>query len=183
MSKVYRATVSLKDLRQLNKDILDYKNHYLPQKEEELLEALSDAGIRIARANCGEFGSFIGFVKMVNRSKYNYKCSAILTGYNAVPNIVEWVYFDGIKRAEVSSILMAEFGSGQHSEPPRYRGTFPDQKHADEPVWFYATETDGNGHPINWKANYGVKPTMPMYRAWLEMLMDVRLIGRRVFNT
>ena len=182
MVRVYNSTVSLKDLRQLNKDILDYKNHILPQKEEELLEALSDAGIRIARANCGEFGSFIGFVKMVNQSKYSYKCSAVLTGYNASPNIVEWVYFGGIKRAEVSSILMAEFGSGQHAIGG-HRGTFPNQEHADEPVWFYATETDGNGHPINWHKNYGVKPSKPMYWAWCEMKIELTAIARRVFST
>lgn len=182
MSRVYKSTVSLKDLRQLNKDILFYKNHILPDKQAELLEALTDAGIRIARANCGEFGSFIGFVKTVNGSKYNYKCSAILTGYNASQNVVEWVYYGGIKQAEISSILMAEFGSGQHA---RYghRGTFPNQKHADEPVWFYATETDGNGHPINWQSNFGVKPSKPMYWAWCEMKIELTAIARRVFST
>lgn len=182
MSRVYKSTVSLKDLRQLNKDILFYKNHILPDKQAELLEALTDAGIRIARANCGEFGSFIGFVKMVNGSKYNYKCSAILTGYNASQNVVEWVYYGGVKQAEVSSILMAEFGSGQHAIGG-HRGTFPNQEHADEPVWFYATETDGNGHPINWHSNFGVKPSKPMYWAWCEMKIELTAIGRRVFST
>lgn len=182
MNRVFKASLSLKDLRQLNKDIRYYKNQILPYKLEELLEGLTDAGIRVARMNCGEFGSYIGFVKMVNRNKYNYKCSAVLIGHNSSQNIVEWVYFGGIKQAEVSSILMAEYGSGQHAIGG-HRGTFPNQTHANEDSWWYATEVDAEGHPTNWHRNFGVKPTMPMYKAWYEMKMDMYLIGRRVFNS
>ena len=119
---------------------------------------------------------------MVNRHKYNYRCSAILTGYNASQNIVRWVSFNGITEAEVNSIMMAEYGSGQFAING-HRGTFPNQKHAFEDSWWYATEIGPDGRPTDWHRNSGVTPTMPMYKAWYEMKTTIYLVGRRVFNT
>ncbi len=185
MNRVYKASLSLKDLRKLNKDIRYYKNVILPSKEEELLEALSDAGIRVARMNCGQYGSYIGFVKMVYSHKYNYKCSAVFTGFNERPNVAEWVNSKGVHTAIVNSLMMAEYGSGQYALY-NYRGTFPNNENRKSyglrDKWFYATEYGQDGKPI-WIEASGVAPTMPMYKAWYEMKTSIYVIARRVFNT
>lgn len=62
----------------------------------------------------------------------------------------------------------AEFGYGV--------GTFPNQKHAYKDYWWYKDES-GNLH-----LSQGTQATMPMYNASLEIIKNIELIAREVFN-
>ena len=62
----------------------------------------------------------------------------------------------------------SEFGLGV--------GTFPDQKNAYRDSWWYKDEF-GNLH-----LSQGTQATMPMYNASLEIIKNIELIAREVFN-
>ena len=185
MKRVFKTDLSLKGLRELNKQIREYKNHTLPTKVEQLVNELADKGISVGKVNCGGFGNYIGFRKDIVDTKYNYQCKAIIIAYNSRPNIVRWVSWEGIKEAEVNSLMMAEFGSGSHARGG-YRGTFPNDEgrdsHGLEDLWWYATDIDANGNPTNWHMSTGVSPSRPTYWAWLEMKSDIVQTARAVFD-
>ena len=87
---------------------------------------------------------------------------------------------------EGSLVLFFEFGSGikyNPSDNPKASelgygiGTYPDQKHAfDSKGWWYLGE-DGQYHH-----SYGVKATMPMYKASVEMRNQILAVAREEFS-
>lgn len=180
-AKTFKSNLSVKGLNELKKQIRSYQQVTLKNNLEEFLNQLTDAGINVAYQNTGDFKQFIGFTKQVDATKYNYKFTGILIGSNVATNISRWISYDGVTEKEVNSLMMAEYGSGQFALA-YHRGTFPDQTHAFEDSWWYATDIGADGRPTNWHRSEGVKPTMPMYRAWYEMRMDIVTIARRVFG-
>ena len=69
----------------------------------------------------------------------------------------------------LSNPKASEFGMGP--------GTFPGQTHVPQPgFWYYRDE---NGDPVR---SYGTQATMPMYKASLEIILQIEAIAEEVFN-
>ena len=81
-------------------------------------------------------------------------------------------------QADISPILMSEFGAGPYAHSG-HRGTFPGQKHADQPQWFWR---DQSGVLHSSEDDYGMVSTQPMYRAFIEMKQRVEEVVRIVFG-
>lgn len=95
--------------------------------------------------------------------------------------VSEWQTREGVKRAEVSPMLMLEFGSGLPVQNPANipgvgTGTFPGGTHGNEPGWWYM-DLEGE-----WHYSSGTAPKMPMYFAGKELREKVEAIAREVFR-
>ena len=56
-------------------------------------------------------------------------------------------------------------------------GTFPGQTHAFEDMWWYWDEDKQE-----WKPTHGIKATMPMYSAYMEIIQNVVKVAKEVFS-
>lgn len=175
MARVYSSDLSVKGLRELQRQLKQYKNQILPDNVEYFVSELSKQGFNVAVRNKGEFKDYIKVERKLVDSKYNYQAKAIIIVFNNRQNIVEWIRGGEVVSAEVNSVLMAEYGSGQHARSG-WRGTFPNQTHAFENQWYWV-DLDGVKH-----SSEGVHPSMPIYRAYIDMLTSIYIVGRRCFS-
>jgi len=208
--KKIRIRLNSNDLDGVIKYLDNYKKS-LPDKCRQFVERLGDVGISTARAHLGFMndlgfvGSVVVFHKEVNPSQYG--CTGLVVMEDSMPLIKSWIGVVGegankreiIKTAQVSATLMYEFGSGIYADASKAdlvnamvevgRGTFPSQNnqpvgnvnHADKnnnkwESWVWK-DLDGT-----WKRSRGIKPTQPMYNAWLEMTQEITNIAKEVFQ-
>lgn len=137
---------------------------------------LADMGLTVARAKIGEapLGKYVHL-----NVKYEHKkasCKAILFATGETLNTPS---------GSINTLLMIEFGSGihfNHEQNPKASefgmgvGTYPGQTHAfQEEGWYYMDEAG------EWHHTYGVKATMPMYNADMEMLMNIHRVAKEIF--
>lgn len=182
---------SAKSVARAQAQIKSYKAEILG-KCREFVEELSKVGIETAQGNLGAFGKFIVFRTDVEPERYG--CRAVMVASNSGLIKSEWYINsnDETKTADVSPILMAEFGSGLNANNPRAgefgmgTGTFPDQKHAEDPGgWWYVPVNKPDGTPNDdreWYHSDGVTPTMPMQRASTEITDKIRVVAKQVFG-
>ena len=117
MSKTINVNVlSQKSIQNAIKEIRDYQNDF-HRKLEVFVSRLADAGIEVAQNNVGGFGKYIVFSKEVDPAET--ECTVIIHAKETGKIISSWQTKDGIKSAEVSPLLMAEFGSGFGAENPK----------------------------------------------------------------
>lgn len=162
---------------------IDYLNKYkdtLNDKCQTFVERLLERGIRTAQANSGEYGGMIKFEKKLNPSDYG--CDGVLVATDGQKLIREWMRGGNVVSAEVSPLLMAEFGSGWLAkvlDPVEGvgQGTFPDQTHAFDPHGWWWETPDGEKHH-----SYGEAPTYPMHAASIAILIDADTVARKVFS-
>lgn len=157
----------------------NYKQEIL-NKCERLVSELADSGIEVGKNNTGNFGHYIIFSKKIEPN--NNGCTAIIVATETGQIISQWQTSDGIKTADVSPLLMAEFGSGWRAQPHfdddrGGQGTFPEQTHAFDSEGWYWRDLEGNLHH-----SYGITPTMPMYNATMEIINQYKQIAREVFS-
>lgn len=179
MARTFEAKLSLAGMRDLKKQLVNYRKNTLTDCVNDFVNALIDDGIQIAYLNTGEFDGYIGFFKEIPTTKYNYQTVGYLIGRNTQENISRWLYKGQIKEVEVSSILMAEFGSGRYARSG-WRGTFPNQKHAFEDSWHWTPVEDGVIGTV--QTSEGTSPSMPMYKAALEMKSRIYEIAKTSFE-
>lgn len=141
---------------------------------------LQKIGIEIARSQSGEYGGYIVFEKTdAEQTGAGARCA--ISARDAQKIIRRWRYKGGWKEAEISPLLMAEFGSGHLAEvldpvPGVGQGTFPGQKHAFDPEgWSYTNET-------GYHRSVGEAPSHPMHNAVIEMKYEIIKVARRVFG-
>ena len=183
MPKTITMTLSQSSIQNAIKELRQYQND-LDRKCEIFCQRLAELGIQTAKENTGNFGKYISFTYEVkDRTK---GCKAVMVATNTGIIHSEWQTKEGVKSADVSPILMCEFGGGIHHNPvanPKAGelgfgvGTFPGQTHAFEDGWWYPGD-DGE-----WHYTHGVKATMPMYNASTEMLLNILKIAREVFRS
>ena len=164
-------------------DELEKYKASLETKTAEFVSRLIDCGISMAQEKVGKgFGKYITFSKKVDGGK---KAIGFLIAKDS-PIIAEWIIDDDsgeTKTAEVSPLLMAEFGSGWLAEvlfdvAGVGQGTFPGQTHAFDPNgWNYKSAEDGR-----WYRSKGVAPTHPMHGADIEMINEIETVAREVFS-
>ena len=186
MPRKLRMTLSVDSVNKLKKEIRDYRNS-LTAKSELLCARLAEQGISVAvgHINSDSYAPYIifGYTTPVAQ---NYGAETIMFA-KSTGNIVSVWYGaeDVLKSAEVSPLLMVEFGAGvNHDKNPKAKqlgmgaGTFPEQTHAfQKEGWYYKGEDE------IWHHTDGLEPSMPMWSAFLELKRIVRVTVRRVFRS
>lgn len=168
------------DTEEIN-DLIEELNDYadtMQSRCQMFVQALADAGIKVAKANLGDYDGLVIFSKDIEPTEDG--CTALMIATDKEKVIRSWFRGGEEVSAEVSPLLMAEFGSGWHSEvlfdiEGVGQGTFPGQKHAfDTNGWFWKDD-DGKHH------SYGEAPSYPMYKASLEMISQIQQIAEEIF--
>lgn len=149
-------------------------------KTERFVEKLLEVGVQSGMANSGDYAGMIVFKKEIVAGSDGVEGLLIATDGQKI--IREWKYRGGLKQAEVSPLLMAEFGSGWLAKVLDNvegvgQGTFPGQTHAfDSQGWWWETP-DGEKHH-----SYGEAPTYPVHSALFAMMFEIDRIAKGVFN-
>lgn len=178
--KVFKTKLSISGIEQLKKDLLDYKNNTLPNLLKQYVEALAKEGISVGEQNVGGFGKYITFSIKTEVSEDG--CKALMLASETGKIISTWKSYGEIKSAEVSPLLMAEFGSGWGAENPMQipgvgQGTFPGQTHAfDKEGWYWLDEND------NLNYSRGITAKMPMYKASIRIQEIAKKKAKEIFR-
>ena len=177
--KTFKVDIlSKSSVENLKKGLLAYKND-LHRKCQQLVVELANKGIEVAEFESGNFGKYISFTKQIETNTSG--CKAIMLATNTGIIKSEWRTQDGVKSADVSPLLMAEFGSGLKAQNPLGvpgvgTGTFPGQSHATDPSGWWWMDLDGE-----WHHSAGMEPKAPMYKASIAMFEEVERIAKEVF--
>lgn len=178
--KVFKTKLSISGIEQLKKDLLDYKNNTLPNLLKQYITALAQEGISVGKQNVGGFGKYITFSIQTEVSKDG--CKALMLASETGKIISTWKSYGEIKSAEVSPLLMAEFGSGWGAENPMQipgvgQGTFPGQTYAfDKEGWYWIDEDD------NLNYSRGITAKMPMYKASIRIQEIAKKKAKEIFS-
>lgn len=182
MKTIY-VGLSVEEIQKAKRELIAYRDS-LRFKCEKFVSRLADEGISVGTARLsGELGSYITFEKKVSMSKYSARAIVIATS----PTVTRtWLTKDGEKSADISPLLMQEFGSGPHADNLANsaisyklgmgRGTFPGQTHAMEDEWWWM---DTNGQ---WQKGSGEEATMPVFGALQKIQSIIVETAREVFN-
>lgn len=168
--------LSKKSIENAIKELRDYKEE-LNKKVEEFTVELAKKG-EIVALKCIEespLGKTITLRSEKTVDETGCKVILIATG-KTIEN-------EGY--APFNTLLAVEFGAGIHHNPkqnPKSQemgygvGTFPGQTHAYEDGWYYVGKDD--------KIHYtrGVKATMPMYNATVEIAEKIQETAKEVFG-
>lgn len=168
---------SRRGIEQLKRELLDYKEQELPNKIRQYVSELLKLGISVSQAKVDEspLGKYVTLTTEMSSDKYC--CEGVIIAKGEVRESANYPPF--------STILAIEFGAGIHFNPtPNPNadkfglgvGTFPGQIHAFEDTWFYWDERSQE-----WKPTHGVKATMPMYTAQMELINKAVKIAKGVF--
>ena len=176
--KVFKADLSVKGIEALKSQLLQYKDS-LPIKCEKLVSRLLQSGVEVSQARINEspLGKYVTVTTNISANKMG--CKGVLLAKGAVKEQEGYAPF--------SILLAIEFGAGVHFNPtpnplissefPYGVGTFPGQTHAYEDMWWYWDE-----NTQEWKPTHGVKATMPMYNADMEIIQNVVKYAKEVFG-
>lgn len=176
--KVFKSDLSVKGMESLKSQLLQYKDS-LPIKCEKLVYRLLQSGVAVSQTKISEspLGKYVAVTTNISADKMG--CKGILLAKGAVKEQEGYAPF--------SILLAIEFGAGIHFNPtpnplissefPYGVGTFPGQVHAYQDLWFYLDE-----NTQEWKPTNGVKATMPMYSADMEIIQNIEKIAKEVFG-
>lgn len=181
--RVFKTDLSVKGIEQLKRELLNYKEVTLKNLLREYVTELAQEGITVGQQNVGGFGKYITFSIQADITKDG--CKALMVATETEKIISSWQTADGIKTAEVSPLLMAEFGSGWCAENPTNvpgvgQGTFPSetaQQNAFKEEGWYWMDLDGT-----WKHSRGIEAKLPMYKASRKMEEIARKKAKEVFS-
>lgn len=174
-----KEDLSVKGIESVKKKLIQYRDVELPRKCKELVERLLQSGVSVSKAKIDEspLGKYVTVTTDISADKMG--CKGILLAKGEVKES------DGY--APFSILLAIEFGSGIHYNPtqnpligsefPYGVGTFPGQTNAYQDMWWYWDEKSQE-----WRPTHGVKATMPMYSADMEMIQKVEKIAKQVFK-
>ena len=179
MEKKFSEELSVKGIEALKRQLLKY-NDALHTKCEKLVSRLLQSGVAVSQANISEspLGKYVTVTTNISADKMG--CKGILLAKGAVKEQ------DGY--APFSVLLAIEFGAGVHYNPtpnplissefPYGVGTFPGQVHAFQSEgWMYWDDK-----AQEWRHTYGVKATMPLYNADMEIIQNIVKIAKEVFG-
>lgn len=177
--KIEINPLSVRSIMNAQNELRKYRDS-LEIKCEKFIRRLAETGISVAKVNTGNFGKYITF--SVNTEKISDGCKAVLVATNSGIIHSEWRTKEGVKSADVSPLLMCEFGSGLKAKNPMNvpgvgTGTFPGSTHSSDPEGWWYMDLDGVWHHSN-----GISPKMPMYKASLEISKNVYRIAKEVFG-
>lgn len=181
MATKIKGTLSVSSIKNMQAQLKAYKERLI-EKCQLFTERLAVCGILVGERNLGDYDKYIIFSMQTDPNKYGAKTVLYATNNGIIHS--QWLTKSGVKEADVSPILMAEFGSGLRANNPRAgefgmgTGTFPGQTHADNPEGWWFQTLDGV-----WHHSQGSYPTMPMFKAQMEIYDQIESIAREVFGT
>lgn len=154
----------------------NYKNE-LQAKCDAFVARCASIGEELALQAINEspIGNSITF--RTNTTSEDMGCKAVLFATGEVKEV------EG--REPFHTVLAVEFGAGIHyNKIPNPKandfglgvGTYPGQIHAFEDGWYYLGEDN------KWHYTHGVKATMPMYKASVEIIAKYKKIAKEVFR-
>lgn len=175
--KILKADLSVQGIRKLQEDLRKYQND-LTRKCRLLAKELAEIGVNVAEARIGEspLGKYVSIQTDISEEQAGCKAVLIATG--------EVKKSDGY--APFNTLLAIEFGAGIHyNQTPNPNadkfglgvGTFPGQIHAFEDGWYYWDDK-----AQEWRYTHGVKATMPMYHADMEIIQNVVKKTKEIFG-
>ena len=175
--KVFKSDLSVNGIEAIKSQLLQYRNS-LPIKCETLVSRLLQSGVAVSQTKISEspLGKYVTVTTNISADKMG--CKGILLAKGEVKEQEGYAPF--------SILLAIEFGAGIHYNPtPNPNadkfglgvGTYPRQIHAFEDLWFYWDED-----AQEWKPTHGVKATMPMYSADMEIIQNVVKVAKEVFR-
>ena len=176
--KVFKTDLSVNGIEALKRQFLQYKDE-LPTKCKKLVSRLLQSGIAVSQSRISEspLGKYVTVTTNISADKMG--CKGILLAKGAVKEQ------DGY--APFSVLLAIEFGAGARFNPDPNPlsaemgygvGTYPGQIHAFDPNgWYFWSE-----EKQQWIHSYGVKATMPMYSADMDIIKNVVSIAKEVFG-
>lgn len=178
MAKKFKVDIlSKSSVDKLRKDLQTYRND-LPNKAQLLAQKLADKGVSVARARITEspLGKYVSITTNLSDLQMGTKAILIAVGdvkvsdgYDDFNTLLAIEFGAGIYHNETTNPKGPEFGYGP--------GTFPGQIHAFEDGWYYWDEEEQR-----WRYTHGVKATMPMYSASLEIIREITSVARTVFS-
>lgn len=175
--RTLNATLSTTSIRKLQDELKKYQND-LTTKCKLLAKELAEIGVNVAEARIGEspLGKYVSIQTDISEEQAGCKAVLIATG--------EVKKSDGY--APFNTLLAIEFGAGIHyNQTPNPNankfglgvGTFPGQIHAFEDGWYYWDDK-----AQEWRYTHGVKATMPMYHADMEIIQNVVKKTKEIFG-
>lgn len=178
MAKTISIDLSLKGIQDLKQYLLDYKDNVLQQNIQKFVARLLEIGVSVSQQKVSEspLGKYVSISTNISAKKTG--TTGILLAKGEVKRNEGYAPF--------STILAIEFGAGIHYNPtPNPNadkfglgvGTFPGQIHALEDYWFYWDEAEQM-----WKPTHGVKATMPLYEADMEIIRSIIKIAKETFH-
>lgn len=176
--RTFNIGLNLKDIENLKKQLIQYRDVELPNKCKLLAQRLAEIGFKTAEIHIDEapLGKYVTLRIEESPLKYGHKAILIATGavkksegYEDFNTLLALEFGAGIYYNDKSHPQAAEFGYGP--------GTFPGQIHAFEDGWYYWDEKEGK-----WRYTHGVKATMPMHNADVEIIANAVKIAREVFS-
>lgn len=178
MKRTFTANLSINSIKQLQKDLQEYKQS-IPIRVAKALEILAQKGIDVAEETAhssGTFGKCVEFTKTVPEIVGN-EVTAIMKGIDLGIDM-SWQQADGtVKTVRTNALMMLEFGSGRYADS-EHRGTFPDSTHGFDPNGWYFKPVGSN----QWVHSFGYKPKQPILKAYLEMEEQVRSAFEEAFR-
>lgn len=185
MGTTIKLNLSQASVRQAQKELLAYKKRLL-RSRSVFVEKLAELGITVAEQHVSDgYKPYILFGVDVNSGTSDVRAVMYATNTGLIRS--EWRTNNsagGIATADVSPILMAEFGAGLIAGNPDAKrfgmgtGTFPGQTHAEDPEGWWYMDMD-----YEWHHSYGIKATMPMATAAEDMVENIARVAREVFGT
>lgn len=177
MNRRYRVNLSVESIDTLINELDKYQDD-LNRKCQMFCERLAEKGIYAAKAYLvgSKYGSYITFTIETDPVTTGGKALMVATQTGYITSM--WQTKEGIQTADVSPLLMAEFGSGQYADA-KHRGTFPSptaREHAENPPWHW------KGMDDKWHSSYGIKPLRPMFEASQEMIREINATVKEVFG-
>ena len=176
--RTFKTDLSVKGIENLKKELIRYRDVELLKKCKQLVTALTQLGITVAqtKVDASPLGKYVTLKTDVSVEEMD--CKAVLIAVGAVKES------DGY--APFNTLLAIEFGAGIHYNPipnPKASklglgvGTFPGQIHAFEDGWYY-----WDNEVQEWRYTHGVRATMPMNCASLEIIQSIVKIAKETFK-
>lgn len=172
----FKAKLSIEGIQNIKRELERYRDYTLQRKKEMLIKRLLEEGAATAQAAITESpqGNYVT-IKTKIETTGEPRGYLIATG--------EVLESEGYEPFNV--MLAVEFGAGihyNHKANPKAGefdlgvGTYPGQTHAfdENGWWFFDEKTD------KWRHSYGIKATMPMYKADQQILKRYLKVVREV---
>lgn len=170
-------SLSEKSVNEAIRQLQQYKQS-LQYKCELLVGRLAELGDKAAIMSANESPLGRTVTLRVDRKPIQDGYQAILIATGKIVEVED--------REPFYTLLAIEFGAGIYynsgNENPKANdfglgvGTYPGQIHAFEDGWYYL------GNDNQWHYTHGVKATMPMYNATIEIINQYKQIAREVFS-
>lgn len=159
----------------------DYKNN-LKSKTQIFLERLADKGITVCINSVQ--GDSHHFEEMVTFEKKWNDGVLYLIGRNDNLSGLHTEWYDGkgnFHTETISPILALEFGTAGLAIKGHGGSAAVTGNHIEDTEWYYYTDINENGKPINPHYATAEEAHEPMFKAWEEMVREVNSTAKKVF--